>query len=265
VSFIADRYADAYGAAAEAYARVLDPTLAPVARRIVELTAMGAGDRILDLATGTGAVARAAAATGAAVVGVDVSPGMVSLARSRSSPEILFVVGDAAQLRNELASFDAITCGFGFSHMPDIEAVLHELRRVLRRDGILVEASWGSGGANPAFAAVLSVLEGRSHGALHAFAGILDEGTWADASRGAAHLRAAGFSDVHVLTEPLRGQYVDPDAAFDWTLAWPDYGETARRLGDGERMAFRAEARSAVEALGDLSWEFAINYYVASS
>jgi len=262
-SSAATHYAVAYGAAAEAYARILDATLAPVARRVVELADVGAGDRVLDLASGTGLVARAAVAAGASVVGVDISPGMVALARTLAPPPTEFLVGDAAQLPFESASFDVVTCGFGLSHMPDVETVLSELGRVLRPGGSLVEASWGSGGRNPAFGTVLDALEERSHGALHAFEGILDEGTWADAERGAALLRAAGFLDVRVLTEPLAGSYTDPRAAIDWTLSWPDYGETAARLSNRERQAFRASAEESVAALEDLSWEFSINYYVA--
>ncbi|MGH3136442.1 MAG: class I SAM-dependent methyltransferase [Gaiellaceae bacterium] len=261
----AARYAVAYGAAADAYARILDPTLEPVARRIVELAEVEAHESVLDLASGTGLVARAAAATGASVVGVDVSPGMVALARTLAAPETEFLVGDAAELPFANERFDVATCGFGFSHMPSIETVLAELRRVVRANGSLVEASWGSGGRNPAFGAVLEALGNESGGVLHAFEGILDEGTWADTERGAALLHAAGFLDVEVVTEPLRGSYASPQAAVDWTLAWPDYGETADRLREREATAFRAEAVEAVESIGDLSWEFSINYYVSRS
>ena len=256
------RYAVSYGVAADSYARILDPTLEPVARRIVELADPGAHSGVLDIATGTGLVARAAAAAGASVIGIDISPGMVALARMLA-PGTEFVVGDAADLPFPSASFDTLTCGFGFSHMPSIETVLTELGRVVRTDGLLIEASWGSGGSNLAFGAVLEALGNGSGGVLHAFEGILDEGTWADAGRGAALLRAAGFRDVEVVTEPLRGSYASPQAAVDWTLAWPDYGETAAALGERRRHAFRAEAAKAVEATGDLSWEFSVNYYVA--
>lgn len=259
----AARYAVAYGAAADAYARILDPTLQPVARRIVELAEVGVHDSVLDLATGTGLVARAAAAAGASVVGVDISPGMAELARRLASSEAEFLTGNAAELPFASGRFDAVTCGFGFSHMPNIETVLGELRRVMRASAALVEASWGSGGSNPAFGAVLEALGNQSGGVLHAFEGILDEGTWADARRGAAFLRTAGFLDVEVVTEPLCGSYESPQASVDWALAWPDYGETAAALGERERDAFRADAVKALETLGDLSWEFSINYYVA--
>jgi hypothetical protein len=146
--------------------------------------------------------------------------------------------------------------------MPDIDAVLAEIQRILRPGGLLVEASWGSNGTNRAFDAVLGELA-KSAGTLHAFEGILDESTWADTRSATTLLRDAGFVDVRVLIEPLRGVYVDAQAALDWTLAWPDYGEIASRLSEEERDAFRARALEAVDACGDLSWEVSINYYAA--
>lgn len=256
-------YADGYSRAATAYLEVLDPTLAPVHRRLVALAGVAAGSRVLDLATGTGAVARAAAAAGASVVGVDIAPGMVEVARRRSPAGVRFEVADAAALPFGPAAFDAVTCGFGLSHMPSRHEVLTEARRVLRPGGRLAESSWGAEGESPAFTSVLRILDRHSEGRLHAFAGILDEDTWADASRGRQALEAAGFAEVEVHTERLEGTFRDAGSAFDWALAWPDYGETAAALGDAGP-AFRAEALDAA-GRADLRWWFAINYYVAQA
>ena len=85
-----DRYADAYGRAAASYAEVLDPTLEPVARQILALADVRTGERLLDLATGTGAVAREAVHQGAKVWGIDISTNMIETARQRSSASIRF-------------------------------------------------------------------------------------------------------------------------------------------------------------------------------
>ena len=110
-----ERLARAYGASADEYARVLDPTLEPILRRLVEFAQLRAGSRVLDVATGTGAAARIAAEGGATVIGVDVSPGMIDAARRRSTAKVRFEVADVARLPFESRSFSAATCGFGLS------------------------------------------------------------------------------------------------------------------------------------------------------
>jgi hypothetical protein len=121
-----------------------------------------------------------------------------------------------------------------------------------------VESSWGSEAENEAFQAVLEQLEAASGGEVHGFADILDEGTWADPERGTGVLSAAGF-DVGVVTEPVRGRYADAPAALAWTLAWPDYRETAARLTKPAREAFESRALAAA-AEANRDWWFAINY-----
>lgn len=258
----AERYATGYGGAAETYLRVLDPTLSPVHRRLVELAGAGPGTRVLDLATGTGAVARMAAARGAAVIGVDISPGMVQLAGSVSPATIGFETADAAALPFDSGSFDAVTCGFGLSHMPDVPRVLAEIRRVLARGGRLVESSWGATAESPGFSAVLGVLSRYTDGAVHSFAGILDEDTWAVAETGRRVLEEARFGPVEVLTERLEGTFAEPAEVVEWCLAWPDYGGTAAALGPRFE-SFREEALETARKAG-LAWWFAINYFVAT-
>lgn len=255
----AARFAAGYSGGAVAYQGVLDPTLAAVADRVVELAGVEPGQRVLDVATGTGAIARRAHERGAAVVGLDVASGMVEVARRASSEAITFVVGDAAKLPFADNSFDAVTCGFGLSHMPDVDAVLSEIRRTLTEGGCFVESSWGSDGSNRAFAAVLRELARSSGDDVHAFGDILDEATWADPAAGSAILAQHGFT-VDVLTESVRGRYSDPASALAWTLAWPDYGETAARLEPRARQAFESAALQSVAA-EELDWWFAINYF----
>ena len=130
----AERFAAAYGRAAAAYTAVLDPTLRPVAEETVRLADIDPSSRVLDLATGTGAVARVAVAGSASVMGVDVSAGMVELARALSPPEIEFVCADALDLpfgeevvertvdRSELYVCDeALLCGTAVQVVPLVE------------------------------------------------------------------------------------------------------------------------------------------------
>jgi len=103
----------------------------PVHDRLVEKLAPQPGERWLDLATGTGAVAARAAAAGAAVVGVDIAPGMLEIARGKA-PEVRFELGDAGALEYEDASFDVVASSFGLIFAPDHGATARELARVCR-------------------------------------------------------------------------------------------------------------------------------------
>lgn len=87
------------------------------------------GERWLDLATGTGEVAIRAAAAGADVVGVDIAPRMLEIARSKA-PEIRFELGNAEALPYEDASFEVVVSSLGLIFAPDHEATARELARV---------------------------------------------------------------------------------------------------------------------------------------
>lgn len=103
------------------------------------------GQRFLDLATGTGAVAELAAQVGADVVGIDIAPGLIEQAKQRAEErglEIDYRVGDVEALDLEDASFGRIasTCGVMFA--PDHEAVARELGRVAEPGGRVALACW---------------------------------------------------------------------------------------------------------------------------
>ena len=100
--------------------------------------------RVLDLACGTGDLAFAAAerAVGGSVKGIDASPKMIELARVRATREALhgnvrFEVGDMSSLDADSASVDAITAGYGLRNVPQYEAAVREIARVLRPGGVL--------------------------------------------------------------------------------------------------------------------------------
>jgi SAM-dependent methyltransferase len=91
----------------------------------------GPGVRWLDLATGTGEVARRAAARGAEVTAQDISPVLLEQARAKV-PQATFDVGDVQQLPYEDGVFDVVSSVFGVIFAPDHEAVARELARVCR-------------------------------------------------------------------------------------------------------------------------------------
>jgi len=110
--------------------------------RVVELAAPPPGARILDVATGTGAQAFAFAAAGAGeVVGVDLSPAMLAIARRRNRfGSVSFLEADAAALPCPDASFDLACISFGLHEMPadTRRAAVREMARVTRPSGSIV-------------------------------------------------------------------------------------------------------------------------------
>lgn len=95
------------------------------------------GERILDLAAGTGTSSAALAKGGAEVVACDLSEGMIEVGRERH-PDIEFVRGNAMSLDFEEASFDAVTISWGLRNIPDPDLALREMMRVVRPRGRLV-------------------------------------------------------------------------------------------------------------------------------
>lgn len=113
------------------------------ALRTVPVTA---ADDVLDLATGPGTLAFAAAERGARVSAVDFSPGMIEQARARAALEgvstVQAAVMDAQRLDFPDAQFDAAFCLFAFFFFPDRARAFSELRRVLRPGGRALIATW---------------------------------------------------------------------------------------------------------------------------
>lgn len=95
------------------------------------------GERVLDLAAGTGTSAEPFAAAGARVVPCDFSMGMLRAGKRRRA-DLAFTAGDALRLPFATASFDAVTMSFGLRNVADVTAALAELARVTRPGGRLV-------------------------------------------------------------------------------------------------------------------------------
>lgn len=107
------------------------------------------GARLLDICTGTGHLAAAAAERGAVAEGLDFAETMVEQAR-HNYPDLTFTVGDAENLPYEAGSFDIVACGFGHLHFSDADKAIAEAARVLvpgGRYGFTVWCGPDQGGA----------------------------------------------------------------------------------------------------------------------
>ncbi|HJR96319.1 MAG TPA: methyltransferase domain-containing protein [Actinomycetota bacterium] len=130
-----------YDDVAETYERVHAPRLAEVARDLVEMIDLPDGAAVLDVGTGTGVAAQAAADAGAAVVGVDESLGMLLVAR-RERPKVPVVAAHAIDLPFGPGRFDAVLGSFVLAHFDKIETALFDIARVMRPDGRVAFSSW---------------------------------------------------------------------------------------------------------------------------
>jgi SAM-dependent methyltransferase len=120
-------------------------TITDIHQAVIERLDPQPGQRLLDLACGTGAVAELAASTGADVVAVDIAPALIEQAEGRAAErglDIDYRVGDVEALELEDGSFDLVasTCGVMFA--PDHSAVAHELARVTKPGGRIGLVCW---------------------------------------------------------------------------------------------------------------------------
>jgi demethylmenaquinone methyltransferase/2-methoxy-6-polyprenyl-1,4-benzoquinol methylase len=186
-------------------------------RRLLDLADLGSGQVALDLACGTGDLAFSAADRGARVVGLDLTPRMVELAKARpqaSGDRVRWVVGDMTRLPVATGTVDVVTTGYGLRNVPDLPAALGEMHRVLKPGGRLCSLDFDRPEAavvRGVYLAYLNLAGGLLGWILHR-----DPETYQyipasirryPGARGVAQLmRAAGFSDVRHL--PVFGGFM---------------------------------------------------------
>jgi len=138
---------DRWNTLAEHYEATAHPFTAPFAEAALARIRVTPETRILDVATGTGALALAAAWAGAQVLATDFSPGMVARVTRHGLPNLEGRVMDGQALDLPDAAFDAVFSVFGVMMFPDWRQGLAEMARVTRPGGRGVVATWQSQGA----------------------------------------------------------------------------------------------------------------------
>lgn len=103
-------------------------------QQLVSIADVRPGERALDLAAGTGDIAFAVASRGANTIGLDITHRMLQLARAKSGA-VTFVTGDMINLPFVSRSFDLVTTGYGLRNVPDLDAAIDEIARVLKTGG----------------------------------------------------------------------------------------------------------------------------------
>jgi ubiquinone/menaquinone biosynthesis C-methylase UbiE len=229
----------------EIYERVLvGPLFRPFAQQLLARLTLNPGDSLIDVACGTGIVARLAReqlGPDARIVGVDVAPAMLAVARTVDQT-IDWRQGNAASLPvNGGERFSVLTCHQGLQFMPDKPAAIREMRRVLAPGGRVAIATWRSLEDLPRMAEFNAVVErhvGRIVDSRHSFG---------DAAALTHVLTEAGFSDVDVGTLAHDVQFAD-GALFARLNAMAAIGmsDTGKAMSDAERgeLAERVAAES---------------------
>jgi SAM-dependent methyltransferase len=172
------------------------------AKRVVERARVAPGERVLDVACGTGNAALLAAARGAEeVVGVDLEPALLEVAERRASEvgaAIEWVAGDAAALPVADGGFDAVLSVFGVMYALDAEAAARELARACAPEGgRVVLAAWVPGSFLPSLGAAVAPFLPEPP------AGAAPPSRWGDADAVRELLSGAGLDVVHVERESL--------------------------------------------------------------
>jgi len=169
------------------------------------------GEQLLDVACGTGIVARTAAqqsGTGRNLIGLDLNSGMLAMAQTQE-PSVTWREGNAMELPFDSHTFDVVVCQQGLQFMPDRLQVLREIYRVLVPGGRVGLNVWCGLDDNPGPAAVVEAL-GRRVGpeaetvAASSFA-------LGDADELERLTVEAGFSDVRVERRGKTSDFVSPD------------------------------------------------------
>jgi ubiquinone/menaquinone biosynthesis C-methylase UbiE len=234
-------YAKYAASAAENYERHFVPAIGePVARRLIEAARPAPGERVLDIACGTGIATRLAlqaVGTEGSVVGLDANPGMLEVARTVTPHGIDWLEAPAEDVPVPDGSFDLALCSMGLQFFSDRAAALREMRRALAPGGRTV---WCTPGPTPPlFEAIDEAL--TRHIGPRASMFVRAVFSLHDADEARALMEAAGFGRVDVESTPVPLR-VAPPADFFWQYvqSTPLAAATAE-LGEAARAALEAE------------------------
>ncbi len=220
------------------------------ARLLAEGAMIRSGDVVLDLACGTGLVARHAAALvspGGRMVGADINPSMLEIARGCIDVDVQWVESSSDALPFDANTFTHVICQQGFQFFPDPVAAMRETRRVLRPAGIFIATVWATPGQNPYIDNQLDLLAELEP----SLASSVQRATPANADDFLGlSAQSAGFLDVEVT---MLEHEVDIADFEPWFLAQTEgtpWGPTLAALNAAERKQLASAMTTRIEPYG---------------
>jgi SAM-dependent methyltransferase len=233
----ADQVPEKWSVIASSYERAFEGLSAQFAAEALELLDLKKGERVIEVAAGTGAFSLMAAHAGAEVLATDFAPGMIARLRERGSAAGLSglraEVMDGQALAVPDASFDASVSVLGLIFFPDIPRGMAELRRVVRQGGRTAVVCWGDVRKLELMALVMRAIEevapeSKPEGGPPVWARLAGSAALAGA------MDRAGFRDVEIrtVTRPLQ---IDSPRDFwrEFTTSVPPLAYLFERLGPG--------------------------------
>ena len=224
------------------YERLFGPLTAQTVAPILDAAGVVSGCRVLDVCTGHGVLAAAAAKRGARVSALDFAEEVVETAR-HNVPTVEFQQGDVQNVPYLSNSFDAVICGYGIMHVPEPARALAEMYRVARSGGRVALSVWERPAQNNGFGLVLGAIE--THGRLDVS---LPHGPDFFQFGDPEHLRAAlaqtGFKDIEATTVSQTWRFEQPTDLIDAILQG---GVRVRALINAQEQSALSSIKGAVE------------------
>jgi ubiquinone/menaquinone biosynthesis C-methylase UbiE len=214
---------------------------------LLGLAAPRVGERVLDVACGTGVVARQAVSQvgpSGRVVGLDMNPHMLEMARARE-PSVEWKEGNAQALPFSAREFDIVSCQQGLQFFPEPSVALHEMHRVLVPGGRLALALWCEIESSPGHYALAQGLE--RHVGPEAVALMYAVFRLGDAETIHTLLRETGFCDVRIRRETRIAHFPSPEAFTRFVVVGSVLGRTGVQVSDEALAALISEVHEALK------------------
>ena len=260
------------GSAPEIYERYLVPGIfGPWAPILIELANLQPGERILDVACGTGLVARLAAqhiGTIGKVTGLDLNSEMVAVARSipqNVGVPVEWREGDAIAMPFPDGSFEVVLYQLGLQYFSDRLQALREMRRVLVPSGRLVLLVWRSIEHSPGFAAIAEALE--QYVSAEAAAVMRAPFVFGDAPEKLRVLiEDAGFHEANIRSDVRMVRFPSPEKLVQYQVAGSPLGRHLAHVDEATRAALVSHVSTAMQSyVNDTGLAFPIQGHLATA